>query len=151
MDKRRRRDIIRGLIESGHISSQRELVEALAERGLEVDQSTVSRDLREMGAVRLPSSSGRTVYAFAEQAGGRADPGELRRGVREFVIAAECSGNLVVLRTPPGNAQALAAVLDRSRLEEVAGTVAGDDTVLVVVREGHSPSALTARFIEMFE
>ncbi len=147
MDRRRRRDIIRELIGARTISSQKELVEALSERGLAADQSTVSRDLREMGVVRLPGRDGRPVYAFAAE-GSHAGGGELRRVLRDFVIGVEASGNLVVLRTAPGNAQALAAVLDRAHLEEVAGTVAGDDTILVVVREGYSPGELAESFLE---
>ena len=149
MDKLRRRDIIRELMESGPPANQRELVELLTERGVEADQSTVSRDLREMGVVRLPGRNGGLVYGFPTERGGPLAEDELRHRAREFVIGIEASGNLVILRTAPGNAQALAAILDRTRLDEVAGTVAGDDTILVVVREGYEANGLVERFREM--
>lgn len=151
MDKRRRRDIIRELIDSRPPASQKELVDLLTARGLEVDQSTVSRDLREMGVVRLPGKGGRSVYGFAAEHVVPAAGDELRRGAREFIIGAEASGNLVILRTAPGNAQALAAILDRTHAGEVAGTVAGDDTVLVVVREGHDAKDVERWFEDMAE
>jgi len=149
VDKRRRRDIIREMIETDPPASQRELVARLTARGIEADQSTVSRDLREMGAVRLPGRGSGTVYAFPGERSTPLGEEELRRGARDYVISAEASGNMVILRTAPGNAQALAAILDRTRLDEVAGTVAGDDTILVVVREGHRAGELAARFGEM--
>lgn len=146
MDKRRRRDIIRELIASDPPANQRELVARLTARGIEADQSTVSRDLREMGAVRLPGREGGLVYGFPGVGNSPRGEDELRRGMREYVIAIEASGNMVILRTAPGNAQAIAAILDRSRLDEVAGTVAGDDTILVVVREGYGAKDVAERF-----
>lgn len=151
MDKRRRRDIIRESIDARPIASQRELVEELSARGVVVDQSTVSRDLREMGVVRLPGHDGGLVYGFPWELGGPPAGDDLRRGLREFVVGVEASGNLVVLRTAPGNAQALAAVMDRFRLDEVAGTVAGDDTIVVVVREGFEAKKVAKKFSEMSE
>jgi len=149
VDKRRRRDIIRELIASRPPANQKELVAQLTARGIEVDQSTVSRDLRELGVVRLPGREGGLIYAFAGERSGLVAEGELRRGSRDFVTGVEASGNLVILRTAPGNAQAMAAILDRARLEEVAGTVAGDDTILVVVREGHEAKDVAEWFEEM--
>jgi len=134
----RRRKLMAEIIAAASPASQRELVETLARRGIKVDQSTVSRDLREMGVVRLPDGR----YALPQQAVTPVGEGELERGLREYALSAEASGNLVVLRTPPGNAHALAVILDRSRLRQVAGTVAGDDTILVVVREGFAAKAL---------
>ncbi|MEW6552938.1 MAG: arginine repressor [Actinomycetota bacterium] len=149
MDKRRRRDIIREMIETDPPASQKELVARLTARGIETDQSTVSRDLREMGAVRLTVDGGGAVYGFPGERTVISGEEELRRGARDYVISVEASGNMVILRTAPGNAQAMAAILDRTRLAEVAGTVAGDDTILVVVREGHEAGVLAGRFQEM--
>jgi len=148
MEKRRRRDIIRELIITEPPTSQKALVEGLAARGIQVDQSTVSRDLREMGVVRLTGRDGGLVYAFPGEQPGPADVEEFRRGLRDYAIAAVASRNLVVLRTAPGNAQALAAILDRSHLEEVAGTIAGDDTIVIVVLEGYDAHRLADRMIE---
>jgi transcriptional regulator of arginine metabolism len=149
VDKRRRRDIIREIIEADPPASQKELVARLTSRGIEADQSTVSRDLREMGAVRLPGAGGGTVYGFPGERSAPRGEEELRRGARDYVIGAEASGNMVILRTAPGNAQAMAAIMDRTQLVEVAGTVAGDDTILVVVREGHKAGELAGRFDEL--
>lgn len=116
----------------------------LSERGVRVDQSTVSRDLREMGIVRLPGGG----YALPEGEGARVEEGEVERGLRTYALSLEPSGNLVVVRTPPGNAHALAVILDRAGLEGVAGTVAGDDTILVVVREGFRAADLAREWRE---
>jgi len=144
LDRKRRRELIRELIESRSPSSQGELVELLSSRGVVVDQSTVSRDLREMGAIRLPGGR------YAMPGGGEIPPDgeELLRGLREYALSVEASGNLVVLRTAPGNAHAMAVIMDRARLPQVAGTVAGDDTILVVVREGHRADELAAAWIK---
>jgi transcriptional regulator of arginine metabolism len=151
VEKRRRRDIIRELIESQPPASQKELVDLLTARGVKVDQSTISRDLRELGVVRLPGADGRSVYGFPGEHVGPAAGDELRRGARDFVIGIEASGNLVILRTAPGNAQAMAAILDRTHLEEVAGTVAGDDTIIIVVREGYNAKDVEKWFEGMAE
>ena len=149
MEKRRRREIIRELIITEAPASQKALVEGLAARGIKVDQSTVSRDLREMGVVRLAGRDGGLVYTFPGEQPGPVNVEEFRRGLRDYAIGAVASGNLVVLRTAPGNAQALAAILDRSHLEEVAGTIAGDDTIVIVVLEGYDARKLADRMIEM--
>ncbi len=127
-------------------ASQGELVELLSRHGVKVDQSTVSRDLRELGAVRLPGGG----YALPGLPGGEAPTGEeeLARGLRSYALSVEASGNLVVVRTAPGNAHAMAVIVDRARLPQVAGTVAGDDTILVVVREGHRADELAAAWSE---
>lgn len=144
MDRKRRRELIRELIESNSPSSQGELVELLSRRGVVVDQSTVSRDLREMGAIRLPG--GRYALPGREEV----PPGgeELARGLREYALSVEASGNLVVLRTAPGNAHAMAVIMDRMRLPQVAGTVAGDDTIMVVVRAGFQAGELARELRE---
>jgi transcriptional regulator of arginine metabolism len=149
VDKRRRRGIIREILENDPPTNQKELVARLTARGIEADQSTVSRDLRELGAVRLPGRDGRLVYGFPGEESVPRGEDELRRGMKDYVVGVEASGNIIILRTAPGNAQAMAAILDRTRLAEVAGTVAGDDTILVVVREGFGTEETAERFGEM--
>src|SRR5215813_14230839 len=132
---------ITALIRERAIRSQGELGDLLAADGLATTQATLSRDLEELGAVKVrgtdgsaPSyvipDEGRPPLRTAEQA-----PERLRRLLRELLISADASGNLVLLRTPPGAAQFLASAFDRSGLPEVVGTIAGDDTILVVARE----------------
>jgi transcriptional regulator of arginine metabolism len=105
----------------------------------------VSRDLEELGAVKVRIPGGATAYAIPEHAKERPVPGDhLRRVMGEFVLEVAHSANLVVLRTPPGSAHVVGSALDRASMPEVIGTVAGDDTVLVVVAErssGHEVAA----------
>jgi transcriptional regulator of arginine metabolism len=144
------------------VRSQEELAERLAQRGVRVTQATLSRDLEELGAVRLRGADGGLVYALPGTAGGPgsmpggvADAAEeprapmipavgdlvaepsarLARVAAELLVTAEASANLVVLRTPAGAAQFLASVLDHSGWHSILGTVAGDDTVLVIARD----------------
>lgn len=109
-----------------------------------MDQSTVSRDLRELGVIRLPGGR----YALPEREGALGEKAELEKGLRTYALSLESSGNLVVVRTPPGNAHALAVILDRAGHEGVAGTVAGDDTILVVAREGFHAADLAREWSE---
>ncbi|GIH17287.1 arginine repressor [Rugosimonospora africana] len=129
------------LIRERAVRSQTELADLLSADGVQVTQATLSRDLEEMGAVKVRTSDGapaaylipedgNPVLRPAEQA-----PARLVRLLRELLTGADASGNLVVLRTPPGAAQFLASALDRSGLPDVVGTIAGDDTILVVARE----------------
>jgi transcriptional regulator of arginine metabolism len=151
------------LAQPGHpVRSQEELAERLAQRGVRVTQATLSRDLEELGAVRLRGADGGLVYALPGEAGGpgsmpgglaadipewaeaaasapAGDAGEpssrLARVAAELLVAAEASANLVVLRTPAGAAQFLASVIDHSAWPSILGTVAGDDTILVIARD----------------
>ncbi|MGH3685765.1 MAG: arginine repressor [Pseudonocardiaceae bacterium] len=122
------------------VRSQTELAALLASEGTEVTQATLSRDLDELGAVKLRGvDGGAPVYVIPEDGspvraveGGTA---RLARVLSELLVSADASANLAVLRTPPGAAQFLASALDRAALIEVVGTIAGDDTVLVVARD----------------
>lgn len=125
-----RRRIIRSLLTDHAVASQNDLVEMLAEQGFEVTQATISRDLTAIGARKEGDRyvlRGNPQHDGAEHA--------LAGIIDAFVTSIEPSGNLVVLRTPPGAAQVVAAAIDRVDYTEVAGCVAGDDTVLVVVSE----------------
>jgi transcriptional regulator of arginine metabolism len=126
---------IAGLIRVAGVRSQTELAEMLAEVGIQVTQATLSRDLEELRAVKVRGwymipEDGERVLRPAEQATTR-----LARLLRELLTGVDHSGNLVVLRTPPGAAQFLASAIDRTGLPDVVGTIAGDDTILVVARE----------------
>jgi len=118
------------------VSSQAQVVELLAADGVIATQATVSRDLEELGAVKVRIPGGTMAYAIPEHAKERAAPEDhLRRVMGEFVVEVAHSGNLVVLRTPPGSAHVVASALDRSGFPDVLGTVAGDDTLLLVCAE----------------
>jgi transcriptional regulator of arginine metabolism len=119
------------------VSSQAQLVELLAADGIVATQATVSRDLEELGAVKVRIPGGAMAYAVPEHAKeGRAPDDHLRRVMGEFVVDVAWSGNIVVLRSPPGSAHVVGSALDRAGLPDVLGTVAGDDTILVVCAEG---------------
>jgi transcriptional regulator of arginine metabolism len=145
------------LLESQPVASQTELGRLLAGRGVQVTQATVSRDLEELGAVKVRTSQG-TAYAVPPEGQPRAGTPEavdarLGRLLEELCVSAEATGSVVVVRTPPGGAHLLGAALDRAGLPEVAGTVAGDDTVLLVTRTPASPAAgaLATRLLRLAE
>jgi transcriptional regulator of arginine metabolism len=133
MSKVQRQATISRLIGEHEVTSQPQLIELLAEHGIEATQATVSRDLEDIGAVKVRVPSGNSVYAVPEFAPDRVAPADqLRRVLGEWVAEVACSGNIVVLRTPPGCAHVVASALDRSRVDGLLGTVAGDDTLMCV-------------------
>jgi transcriptional regulator of arginine metabolism len=137
--------------------SQAELAAALAAQGFRVTQATLSRDLEELGAVKLRSpDGGQPTYVIPQdgsplpaRAVGDGPPQRLARLLAELMISAEASGNLVVVRTPPGGSNFLASALDRAALPEVLGTVAGDDTILVISRDPAGGDALVRRLVAL--
>ncbi len=171
------------------VRSQEELAERLGQHGVRVTQATLSRDLEELGAVRLRAADGGLVYALPGEAGGPGSlpgglgyalPGEaggpgslpgglaeapaapagdlppepsgrLARVAAELLVTAEASANLVVLRTPAGAAQFLASVLDHSAWASILGTVAGDDTVLVIARDPAGGADLARALLRLAE
>jgi len=133
--KRQRQQAIRDLVASSALRSQEEIREHLAALGYRATQSTISRDLEELGLVRARDDEGRLRYALPEQAGNGHRP-PVRSLLAEFALSVEVSGNLVLVKTPPGAANAVAEGLDRGGVDGVLGTVAGDDTILIVAREG---------------
>ena len=136
LGKPQRQHRIARLLEEQVISSQVQLVELLATEGLVLTQATVSRDLEELGAVKVRIPGGQMAYAIPEHAKERIAPEEhLRRVLSEFLVEVAHSMNLAVLRTPPGSAHVVASALDRAGVGDVLGTVAGDDTVIVVCTE----------------
>jgi len=131
--KVQRQTAIGRIVGDHEVTSQPELIELLASEGIEATQATVSRDLDDIGAVKVRVASGNTVYAIPEFAPDRLAPlDQLRRVMGEWVAEVAHSGNLVVLRTPPGCAHVVASALDRSRIDGMLGTVAGDDTLLCI-------------------
>ncbi len=137
------------LISRRPVGSQTELAELLAVDGVVVTQATLSRDLDEIGAVKVRRPGGGPVYAVPD-AGSLGDnehiESRLTRLLQELLVAADGSGNIAVLRTPPGGAHLLASALDRAAPADVIGTVAGDDTVLVVARDPAGGPDLAERF-----
>ena len=141
--KQQRQQIITRLIAQENVGSQPHLQELLKEQGIEATQATISRDLEELGAVKIRGAGGDSIYAIAEYAPARIAPtDQLRRVMAEWVAEVTSSGNLVVVRTPPGCAHVVASALDRSGLVGLLGTVAGDDTIMCVATEEIGGSGL---------
>ncbi len=146
------------LLARHQVRSQTELAELLAEAGVVVTQATLSRDLLELDALKVRAASGALVYAVPAEGGDRRPAGvtesaaseaRLARLLGELLTSADGSGNLALLRTPPGAAQFLASAFDRASLEDVLGTVAGDDTVLVISRRPDGGHELSERLVEL--
>ncbi|MGK2856170.1 MAG: arginine repressor [Thermoanaerobaculia bacterium] len=141
-----RRDEIVRIIRNGSVSSQEDLLTILAKRGIRVAQPTLSRDLRELGVVKTPEG-----YALAEMfAGAMLAPrgtreDKLDSAIRELVLTATLSGTMVVLRTPPAEAQPVARAIDEADLDGVAGTLGGDDTVFVAMTSASAARAFERR------
>ena len=134
--KTQRHHRIAGLLERHAVGSQAQLVDLLSAEGVVATQATVSRDLEELGAVKVRVPGGDAVYAIPELPRDQLAPRDhLERVLGDWVVEVAHSANLVVLRTPPGSAHVVGSALDRAGVEGVIGTVAGDDTVLVVASE----------------
>ena len=140
---------ITALVAERAIRSQTELATLLAEDGIETTQATLSRDLEELGAVKLRGvDGGPGSYVIPEDGHPRPMVGgteRLARLLAELLLGYDASGNLAVLRTPPGAAQFLASAIDRAAPDGIVGTIAGDDTLLVVAREGMTGAQLGAQ------
>ena len=131
--KVQRQTLIVRLVGDHEVTSQPDLIDLLAAEGIDATQATVSRDLDDIGAVKVRVPGGNTVYAIPEFAPDRIAPvDQLRRVMGEWVAEVAVSGNIVVLRTPPGCAHVVASALDRSRPDGLLGTVAGDDTLICI-------------------
>ena len=158
LTKSARQQKIIDLLSRHPVRSQTELAELLAQAGVHVTQATLSRDLVELDAVKVRVPSGALVYAVPAEGGDRtpvvahdsaAAEARLARLLAELLVSAEGSANLALLRTPPGAAQFLASAFDRTESDDVLGTVAGDDTVLVISRRPDGGHALAQRFLAL--
>jgi transcriptional regulator of arginine metabolism len=154
--KTARRARIAAILASTPVHSQTELGKLLADEGVAVTQATLSRDLDEIGAVKVRRAGEGTVYAVPEEAPGPvlralSDTTDARisRLAEELIVSVDSSANLVVARTPPGGAQLLASAIDRADLDDVLGTVAGDDTILIVTRDPAGGAAFATRLRRM--
>jgi len=148
--KVQRQQAISRLIGKRAVTNQPQLVDLLAADGIAATQATVSRDLEDLGAVKVRVPGGETVYAIPEYEPARLAPeDQLRRVMGEWVAEVRKSGNLVVLRTPPGCAHVVASALDRSGMDGLLGTVAGDDTLLCVAEESVGGEGLSAKLRDL--
>ena len=158
LTKTARQQRIIELLATEEVRSQTELADLLAAAGVVVTQATLSRDLVELDAVKVRVASGTLVYAVPGEGGDRtpvvgresaASEARLARLCAELLVSADASANLVVLRTPPGAANFLASALDKAELGAVLGTIAGDDTVMVISRDPDGGEALATRLLAL--
>lgn len=150
LGKAQRQHLIARLIETELVANQGQLVELLATEGVRATQATVSRDLDDLGAIKVRVPGGDSAYAIPALPKEQIAPEDhLRRVFGDWVVEVSSSANLVVLRTPPGSAHVVGSALDRAGLPDVLGTVAGDDTLLVVVDDGVGGSTVAARLAEL--
>lgn len=152
-----RHQLISDILGRTTVRSQNELLELLAAEGVEITQATLSRDLVDLGAVKV--RQGRTLVYALPGLGGDQTPrvaagdaevsGRLRKVCEELLVSARSSANLVVVRTPPGAASFLASAIDMSREGDILGTIAGDDTIMVIAAEADGGPALAARLLRL--
>ena len=151
--KSSRLQLIASLLEHQEVRSQAQLLDLLKDEGVAVTQATLSRDLVELGAGRVNTDDGGTRYQVSEAMADFGTNGlggsRLARVVRDLLTSTDASGNIVVLRTPPGGAQYLASAIDHGGRTDIIGTVAGDDTVLLVTRDPAGARLVADQFAEM--
>jgi transcriptional regulator of arginine metabolism len=141
--KERRQRAIADLIRADALSSQEELAERLSSLGFAATQATISRDLEQIGAIKV-RREGLLTYSLPDAATNGPSP-DLSAVLRDWVRSIEPAGNLVVMKTPPGSAQLVGFALDRSTLPEIVGTICGDDTIFIACRSAKEARTLTSR------
>lgn len=144
--KNHRQSRVKEIVEKLVIRTQDELADALRSEGIDVTQATVSRDIKEMLLVKVPTGDGSYRYAFPSNNNVTVSVARLEKTFQDSVLSVNCSGNIIVLRTLPGTAQAVAYVLDNVRWPEIIGTVAGDDTIFLVVKPEKVVEVVKERF-----
>ncbi len=147
MDKHARHAAIRELVREGRYTSQEELREALAERDFDVTQATLSRDIRELRLIKVPDAEGGSAYTLPPEAWDQTP--KLERLLANLFVGAEGTGNLLVVKTLAGGAQPVAVAIDWEEWPEVLGTIAGDDTILLILRDARHLAAVQHRLEEL--
>ena len=137
---------IKEIIDKNKVETQEDLAAALRAEGIEVTQATVSRDIKELMLVKVPDANGQYHYAYPKEHNMLLTPGRLERTVQDSIIGIRVSQCMVVIRTLPGTAQAVAYAVDYMKWEEVLGTIAGDDTVFVALEDAEGVKAFLKRF-----
>lgn len=142
---------IEELLAGERIGSQQELAQALAAEGFSVTQGTLSRDLVDVGAIKVRNADGEVVYVVSsgDQGGRSASRARLAQLCADMLLSAVASANLVIVKTPIGAAQYLASSIDKAGFDEVLGTIAGDDTILLVSRDASGGAALAGMLLQL--
>ena len=148
MTKHERQSRLLALIESREIATQEDLVAGLLATGLRVTQATVSRDVKELGIIKVTSSSGSQKYVPMDRTG-EVSAGRLMKVFAETAVSCDSALNTIVVRTLPGMAQACASAIDSMRIDDLLGSIAGDDTVLIIARTESLATMLRERILRM--
>ncbi|MED4453551.1 transcriptional regulator AhrC/ArgR [Metabacillus fastidiosus] len=148
MNKGQRHIKIREIITNNEIETQDELVDILKSIGYNITQATVSRDIKELHLVKVPMTDGR--YKYSLPADQRFNPlQKLKRALMDAFVKIDSAGHLLVMKTLPGNANAIGALIDKLDWDEILGTICGDDTILIICRTDNDTEMITERFLEM--
>lgn len=148
MNKGKRHIKIREIIANNDIDTQEELVEHLQKAGVNVTQATVSRDIKELHLVKVPLPDGR--YKYSLPADQRFNPlQKLKRSLIDSFVSIDSANNLIVMKTLPGNANAVGALIDNLDWDEILGTICGDDTILIICRTKKEADSISKRFLKM--
>ncbi len=148
MNKGQRHIKIREIITNNDIETQDELVDLLKDMGFNVTQATVSRDIKELHLVKVPMLDGR--YKYSLPADQRFNPlQKLKRALMDAFVKIDSAGHMLVMKTLPGNANAIGALIDNLDWDEVLGTICGDDTILIICRSPQDTETITQRFLDM--
>lgn len=142
---------IKEIITSRDIETQEELVEALRENGMQVTQATISRDIKELMLIKIPSMTGSYKYALPGETQRPNPIHKLKRALQDHFIKIDHSENLVVMKCLPGTANAIAALIDSMETTEIMGTISGDDTLLIICRTKEDSKSVVKRFLDMLK
>ena len=148
--KIKRHAVIRDIIENSLVETQEDLAAALRARHIDVTQATVSRDIKTLMLVKVPAGNGRYRYALPREKGALLSKERMARLFYDSVVSLDYSENIVVVKTLPGAANAVASILDRMSWQEIVGTVAGDDSILVVVKPREAAPDVMRRMENFF-
>ncbi len=140
---------IKEIVEGNIIETQDDLANQLKQAGIAVTQATVSRDIKELMLIKIPTGDGRYRYAFPPESNPISSQSKMAKTFRDSIISVDSSINIVVIRTTPGTAQAVAYLLDIARWSEILGTVAGDDTIIIVVKPVDAVQKVVEKFISL--
>lgn len=147
--KGKRQQLIREIIENNVIETQNELTDRLAGQGLDITQATVSRDIKEMGLVKIPLADGRHRYAMPKDASAENSAGRLELLFRELVLSFDYADNFIVIKCLPGSANAVADCFDDLKFEGLLGTIAGDDTIFMVMKNKDKIPSMIEKFYQL--
>lgn len=147
--KRARQSRIRELLQRADIGTHERLAEVLRREGVEVSQSTLSKDLRELGVVRVPRADGGFRYTLPETGSTLRDRHIVERELQDYLLGVDCAGNIAVVRTASGHAQSVCEAIDRSEWPEVLGTIAGENTIFLLSRTASETQHLIRRITEV--